>query len=278
MNLPRPTARLLLLPLAALLGALTLLTAPINAEDDPAAGLDPPAGPVTLEIVPDGLGGWALPDPPKPGKTTGDDTLGDKERARLYGFGEPESGDGAFRSGKKPPPSHTSDFMKRHGAIARASTAECGSCHREQECLDCHQGLTRPLSVHSPAYIEIHAQEAYRQSWSCTTCHTPQLFCRSCHALARAGSTGAAAPQPGVRFHPEGWLGRTPGPDHGRQARRNLMACASCHQEKDCVRCHATLNPHPSTFIATCKTLLQRNARACVRCHTNPEALRAICR
>ncbi|MEO1266585.1 MAG: hypothetical protein AAFX99_00715 [Myxococcota bacterium] len=274
--LPHPPAHLLVGLLAMLVGvaALLPLARPVTAEDGSSDSSKPPPKTTRITITPDRLSGWALPDatpPPEP-------PLSDQDRAKLYGFGDPDDGLGAFRLDQKPPANHTADFVRRHGVIARASTAECASCHREQECLDCHQGLVRPMTIHPPAYIEIHAQEAYRQSWSCTTCHTPQLFCRSCHTLARAGTQGPAAPPPGVRFHPEGWLGRVPGPDHGRQARRNLMACASCHQERDCVRCHAHINPHPSTFVATCGSLLKRNARACVRCHSNIAALQAVCR
>ena len=71
---------------------------------------------------------------------------------------------------------------------------------------------------------------------------------------------------------------------HAWEAQRNLNACVSCHQERDCMACHATravggrgtwppikagvgANPHPTGFASRCRRALQQNARPCLTCH-----------
>jgi hypothetical protein len=103
------------------------------------------------------------------------------------------------------------------------------------------------------------------------------------------------------RFHPPKsvWTDgqRTPS-HHAWEAQRNLNACVSCHQERDCLSCHATrgvggrgawppnpnrepplgrnVNPHPAGFAARCRQALRQNARPCLTCHaaTDPELLK----
>jgi hypothetical protein len=175
------------------------------------------------------------------------------------------------------PPSHQGDFLRRHSALARADGAACLTCHRQQECLDCHNGALRPLALHPPGYLAWHAIEARKDAQSCASCHSPQTFCRQCHDLTRLGTDGPARPAPGLRVHPESWLGATPGPQHGHEARRNLTACASCHTEQDCLRCHVNLNPHPPAWRDTCARALRRNPAPCLRCHLDPDRIQTLC-
>jgi hypothetical protein len=116
----------------------------------------------------------------------------------------------------------------------------------------------------------------------------------ACHERTGVGAN-ADAPyrQPNVRVHPptEVWVGRADlgglGPGHhGQAAVRNIASCASCHREDQCLQCHSGIGSrvdpvppfgpgaephmpvHPPGFAAGCKSMVQRNAQACRKCHT----------
>lgn len=176
------------------------------------------------------------------------------------------------------PVDHTPTFLQTHASSARANASRCTSCHQTRECVNCHTGALRPLSIHPPGFVSFHAIDARTSPQKCQPCHTTQTFCRDCHNLSLAGTTPGAAPPPGLQFHPQGWVGsRGNGSLHGPEAKRNLTKCASCHQEEDCVRCHTKINPHPSNFAQTCSAMLNRNARTCVRCHADLSRLKTLC-
>ena len=174
------------------------------------------------------------------------------------------------------PPDHKVDILGRHGALARADLKRCQSCHKDQQCLDCHNGALRPEEVHGPGYIVVHPLEARNNPGRCASCHNPTTFCQDCHLSLRAG-TGPASPAPGVGFHPPSWLGEVPGITHAQEARRNLNACVSCHSENDCASCHTNVNPHPPGWRARCKSIMQRDARSCTVCHADLSILRNQC-
>lgn len=251
--------------LPVLLAALLLLP-PLwaTAQDQPEPRLVPRRQPGQL-VDP----GFSQPPAPPPVH------LSPQQRARLYGLEERDP----TRLDPEAPASHTATFLQgQHGAAARASDAACMGCHQERQCVDCHNGPLRPSALHPPGYLAYHAIEARQDAQSCSACHSPQTFCQDCHKLARLGTRRASRPAPGVRVHPESWLGATPGPQHSVEARRNLMACVSCHTEDDCVRCHTNINPHPSGYQANCAAALRRNPRPCLRCHTDTQRLQQMCR
>lgn len=178
---------------------------------------------------------------------------------------------------------HDRDFLVRHRWVAADEGALCASCHRERECRDCHDGNVRPPRVHANDFLSIHPVQARRDEPRCASCHSAQTFCGECHArlgLAMVSSGSVAA---GARYHPpaERWV-RGPA-EHGREARRSMSACVSCHVENDCVRCHGAagigtgLSPHGPGFRARCGDILRRNARACGTCHGDLEALAGRC-
>lgn len=155
--------------------------------------------------------------------------------------------------------SHEGDWIREHGVRAASSGELCQTCHKESFCADCH-GVTAPAipakrrfadpmssSLHRAGFAARHSLEARAEPGACMTCHQPDK-CASCH-LAR-GVAGESAGNP----HPAGWVGLTASENrHGREARRDPAACASCHGgagEKLCVTCHAVGgvggNPHPS--------------------------------
>ncbi|MBP8806977.1 MAG: cytochrome c3 family protein [Kofleriaceae bacterium] len=152
---------------------------------------------------------------------------------------------------------HDDDFATRHGPAAAAAADLCSSCHREPFCASCH-GVTAPTiaarlrpsdpmstSVHRPGFINRHGEDARVAPSACTSCHQPDR-CLDCHQDRGVASTGASP-------HPPGWVGLgLAGNEHGRAARRDPVACASCHGgagEALCVSCHRVGgpggDPHP---------------------------------
>jgi hypothetical protein len=184
-----------------------------------------------------------------------------------------------FREGVLTPPrwmagmAHDHEWLTRHRWVAADSGPLCAECHTENDCADCHDGRVRPIRVHPGDYLTTHSVLARRDADACTSCHAPSQFCTECHArlgIARIAAPDVRSPD---RLHPPTavWLGSAN--LHGREARRALETCTSCHAESDCVDCHAsgslggsTSSPHPPGFPG-CRTMLETNARACVTCH-----------
>jgi predicted CXXCH cytochrome family protein len=158
---------------------------------------------------------------------------------------------------------HPTGFATRHGTGATLSDARCVNCHEQQEsCFACHAGAAQPV-FHRPNYRERHASDAYGGDQECASCHNTEGFCRACHAGVGVASQGRT----NIGFHTAQpfWLLA-----HGQAARQGLAACASCHAQRDCARCHSALgawrvNPHGPGFTGT--GLQSRNRLACLTCH-----------
>lgn len=153
---------------------------------------------------------------------------------------------------------HDGDWIREHGMRAPSSGDLCATCHTESYCAQCH-GQTVPAltsnlafsdpfraSAHRAGFAARHSLEARSDPGACTTCHQPDR-CLACHDAR--GFAGDKRRSP----HPPGWVGLTSSDNlHGREARRDPSACASCHGgagEQLCVQCHAVGgpggNPHP---------------------------------
>lgn len=202
-----------------------------------------------------------------------------------------------FATGQLLPPDwlhmsgHTPDWIERHKTVAANDSQFCASCHREEDCADCHDGKVRNRQVHPNDWITMHATSARLDNPRCTSCHQLTSFCADCHRRVGVARDGPPGNRPeGARFHPapETW---TYAPrsafHHAWEAQRNLNACVSCHSERDCATCHATrgvlgggggVNPHPTNFSASCSTALSRNPRPCLVCHENGDQNLARCR
>ncbi len=161
---------------------------------------------------------------------------------------------------------HDQGFARHHGQVAIEDRQLCQSCHTQTDCAGCHdvtQGLSieqrRPEKlestlIHGGGFLVRHAIEAQAEPTRCARCHTPQT-CDSCH-LER----GVSGNLPGGRNpHPPGWVGTVAtGSSHGREARRDILLCAGCHDQgpnTNCIRCHKVGgfggNPHPSGWQST---------------------------
>jgi hypothetical protein len=176
---------------------------------------------------------------------------------------------------------HDAAFMKNHGSkfAQEQQGLLCRACHTESECQTCHdltQGLTvearRPErieagQVHRGDFMVRHAIEARSQPARCLSCHT-ESTCDGCH-VARGVSANAIDP---LNPHPPGWVGNASGSNdfHGTAARRDIVACAGCHEAgpaTNCIRCHRVGgfggNPHPNGWQSARST----GSEMCGYCH-----------
>jgi hypothetical protein len=201
-----------------------------------------------------------------------------------------------FATGELLPPDwlhmagHTPDWIQRHKTIAANDSQFCASCHREEECAQCHDGRVRDRNVHPNDWISMHASAARLDNPRCVSCHQQTSFCGDCHRRVGVARDGPLANRPGgARFHPEPsvWvLAPRGGQHHAWEAQRNLNACVSCHSERDCATCHSTrglsggaaVNPHPSGFKPKCSIALSRNPRPCFVCHQSGSAALESCK
>jgi hypothetical protein len=159
---------------------------------------------------------------------------------------------------------HDESFARHHGQQAMAESKLCQTCHTQADCQSCHdlnQGLSverrRPERieahfVHRADFITRHAIEAQANPTRCSSCHTSET-CDACH-VERGVSGGHVG---GRNPPPPGWVGSDVGSNsfHGAAARRDIVLCASCHDQgpaTNCIRCHKVGayggNPHPRGF------------------------------
>lgn len=160
---------------------------------------------------------------------------------------------------------HEPNFLDRHKTSAASGRLDCTSCHQQRECSSCHEGSSS-RRYHAADFVSRHASEAFSQEQTCSTCHRTETFCRSCHLQNSMATTGARS---GAAHTAQPlWLLQ-----HGEGARRGLTECTTCHQQRDCLRCHSSqglkVNPHGPNFDAS--RLSVRAKQMCSTCHvTDP--------
>lgn len=162
---------------------------------------------------------------------------------------------------------HPADFVSSHGTTAGSGRLTCQGCHEQRFCSDCHDGAGRNR-FHKVNYVSRHATDAYSRDRNCSTCHTTETFCRTCHVNSGIASKGGI--QGNAHNGQPMWLLQ-----HGQAARQGLEGCTSCHQQRDCLRCHSAtglhMNPHGPGFDAS--RMSARNKQVCRTCHlTDPMA------
>lgn len=174
---------------------------------------------------------------------------------------------------------HEGAFARRHGQLAASEQKLCNACHSQSDCNECHDVTPgflveqrHPASVerkfvHRADFMVRHAIEAESQPASCARCHEPET-CDACH-VERGVSGNLLA---GLNPHPPGWIGTDTGAQsfHGREARRDLLSCAGCHEQgpaTNCIRCHKVGayggNPHPAGWQSS----REPSEQMCRYCH-----------
>lgn len=175
---------------------------------------------------------------------------------------------------------HDAAFARRgHGTQATLEPQLCASCHTQSSCQTCHD-VTQALGlqtrkpeaidsqqVHRGDFVVRHALEAASQPSRCLSCHEPQT-CDSCHRARGVSQAVAGAVNP----HPPEWVGSNTRSSnfHGVAARRDIVACAACHDQgpaSNCIRCHRVGayggNPHPPGF----RSSQSLSSEMCRYCH-----------
>jgi len=174
---------------------------------------------------------------------------------------------------------HEGNFARHHGDLAARDGRLCQSCHEQTDCDDCHD-VTQNMSVerrrpenvdrnfvHRGDFLVRHAIEAQSEPSRCVRCHEPST-CDACHVERGVSGNRLDARNP----HPLGWVGNDPGAQslHGREARRDILLCASCHDQgpaTNCIRCHRVGgyggNPHPGGW----KSGRSTGEEMCRYCH-----------
>lgn len=185
---------------------------------------------------------------------------------------------------------HDDDWLNSHRAVASLGDKACEACHSQKECIDCHNGVSKPLKVHPNNWVLQHSIAGRKNDPDCNSCHRSQTFCVDCHQSTGVSSEVRGRLAQNLRFHPEGWVEGdvanritvgVRGPNHhGFQAQRNIRACASCHLESTCISCHASadlsgrlargISPHPPGWVGSgdCARVRNKNERVCYKCHT----------
>ena len=160
---------------------------------------------------------------------------------------------------------HEANYLDHHKAGAASGRLDCTSCHQQRECSSCHEGASS-RRYHATDFMSRHPSEAFSQEQTCATCHRTETFCRNCHMQNGIATTGAKT---GAAHTAQPlWLLQ-----HGEAARRGLTGCTTCHQQRDCLRCHSSqglkVNPHGPDFDAS--RVSARAKQMCATCHvTDP--------
>jgi hypothetical protein len=192
---------------------------------------------------------------------------------------------------------HAGDFLKLHGNLARPTAESCAACHDQTYCADCHSGATVAQRqsilfpeavqrdfIHRGDYQSRHMIDAGANPASCRKCHG-SAFCDSCHTQRNLSPSPSGLASP-VNPHPDPavWANnKASGNFHGTAARKNIVACAACHDngsDSTCVGCHrvgglASVSsgnpdgPHPSSFVSKHRGEDRTKRAMCMACHVN---------
>ena len=176
-------------------------------------------------------------------------------------------------------PNHDADWIRYHRIIAEKPANNCGECHTQDYCLDCHkgggigadfraEGSRRDFAPksHRSDFISIHPIIAAKNPQTCYRCHE-QKQCNQCHDRFPKGSLRIKS-HIGLGANGQ-WYSPASAMDHATEARRNLQSCASCHPEGDvCVQCHKSggIRPHPGNWKAG-NWKDRTKGKVCLKCH-----------
>jgi hypothetical protein len=180
--------------------------------------------------------------------------------------------------------SHQGNFLRDHKFYTWSQANTCAQCHTTDYCMECHadnsdelaanmkwHGRTDMNFVHGADYLSRHFIEARNDPAMCITCHQPS-YCETCHQ-AHGVSDIIGRNQVRTSPHPRDFADETSPNFHGRIARREIVSCASCHdqgQDAICIECHSlqtdAINPHPKGWSSD-KDM--NRDRPCIYCHTN---------
>jgi len=214
------------------------------------------------------------------------------------------------------PKNHRSpNFLNEHKVSNDGSLEKnnCVMCHSDNFCQACHSpvgfkgsnkggdfyapyytkengvrrdrtALQKLTTAHTLNYKFTHGLDANQKSFECKTCHEQSTFCVSCHQNGGELITGIAPTSHQMaNFTTIGV--NTGGGLHSELARRDIDACASCHnvegRDPACIKCHVDNSgikgTHPKTheygFLKDERGIWHDTQGAvCYTCHTDANA------
>jgi hypothetical protein len=131
------------------------------------------------------------------------------------------------------PEGHKLDCRKHHGVAADLKISDCGSCHSDNMCLECHQKENISRRAHPLNFVNNHALWARGNKTNCYACHEELDHCANCHRQRMVMPRSHAS---------AGWSNTTTGGAHARAAQLDLDYCVSCHSDAAaqpvCAQCH----------------------------------------
>lgn len=157
-----------------------------------------------------------------------------------------------------------------HGPAARNHQPECGGCHQQDYCLNCHvQGPAQEMGKFGGPLINVHRGDfrvghpiaARTNPQLCATCHEP-AFCNSCHSdfRSRADHLGRAASPSHRRVFGLGINGDIAAIHTNYRGNGALNRCDDCHRSGNVAPdMHAWGRDHAREA--------RRSLNACQACH-----------
>ena len=133
------------------------------------------------------------------------------------------------------PKSHLVSWKSEHGLVMNDFKADnCSFCHDNNYCDNCHQYEQFTLEIHNSDYLSIHGMEASAGVYECSTCHSREEDCSSCHRSQNVMPMNHNFPNWAGIFLPKGG-------EHGSFALEAADVCQVCHEssaDPTCLRCH----------------------------------------
>ncbi len=179
-------------------------------------------------------------------------------------------------------------FPHRAGATDRPDMSSCYRCHGVQhtedgeaapdECGACHPpGFELVPADHTAAFIaSSHRKPGAEDLLDCTTCHA-SAFCAECHRSEKRLPDGSYSKEVIPDDHQTAaWMA-----EHGEPFLLSGEAtCSICHTNESCSRCHPTVMPHPTTWLASHTSsgfmpddcgVCHSDRNWCQECHHDPD-------
>jgi len=168
------------------------------------------------------------------------------------------------------------EFPHEGGTTDRPDMTSCYRCHGVQhtkqgeaapdDCRACHPpGFELLPADHTATFVATtHRKAAAEDLLGCLTCHT-SAFCAECHRAEKRLPDGSYSEEVIPDDHrTEEWMST-----HGEPFLLSGEAtCSICHTNESCSRCHPTVMPHPTTWLAT-HTTSGFMPNDCAVCHTD---------
>lgn len=179
------------------------------------------------------------------------------------------------------PSNHDMMWVNHHREDARLGEGNCGACHNEEYCQECHEGgrtlptEESPVQRHTPEgpqvaanrtltqrahelnYRFTHALDVAGKESECQTCHSSETFCSDCHNSESDPTQMRPAWHGGTDWGAVTGAVGSGGGRHGEMARRDIELCAGCHEvtlagtDPTCLTCHRDFTPGLGDDLST---------------------------